>query len=81
MYTCRKARGSRGPDGKRPRLVKAPMFCHRRGIFSKKGELEDKLKPWAAVGTWFLGPKAENGDIFKDLMTEAIEAHFSFRQK
>ena len=41
------------------------MFTHRRGI---------------AVGTWFLGPKAENADLFNELMKEAIKAHMDFRQ-
>ena len=49
------------------------MFTHRRSIFSKR---VTEAKPWAAVGTWFVGPKAENADVFKDLMTEAIDSHF-----
>lgn len=53
------------------------MFTHRRSIFSKR---ITEAKPWAAVGTWFVGPKAENADVFKDLMTEAIDSHFNFRQ-
>ena len=53
------------------------MFTHRRSIFSKR---ITEAKPWAAVGTWFVGPKAENAYVFKDLMTEAIDSHFNFRQ-
>lgn len=56
------------------------MFTHRRGIFSKRAVSDDVAKPWAAVGTWFLGPKAENADVFIELMKDAIKAHMDFRQ-
>ena len=56
------------------------MFTHRRGTFSKRAVSDDVAKPWAAVGTWFLGPKAENADVFIELMKDAIKAHMDFRQ-
>ena len=56
------------------------MFTHRRGTFSKRAVSDDIAKPWAAVGTWFLGPKAENADVFIELMKDAIKAHMDFRQ-
>ena len=31
--------------------------------------------------TWFLGPKAENGDVFRDLLTKAIDSHIGFRHR
>ena len=54
------------------------MFTHRRGVFSKRAVSDDVAKPWAAVGTWFLGPKAENADVFIELMKDAIKAHMDF---
>ena len=37
-------------------------------------------KPWAAVGAWFLGPKAENGDLFGDLVKSSVDSHILFRK-
>ncbi len=33
-----------------------------------------------ALGAWFLGPKAENEDLFKELIKEAIETHAQGRR-
>ena len=62
--------------GKRPRLSKAPMYSPRL-----RGDVQDKQKQWAALGAWFLGPKAENGDVFRDLLTQAVDKHVGFRNK
>lgn len=62
--------------GKRPRLSKAPMYSPYR-----LGSAQDKHRPWAALGAWFLGPKAENGDVFRDLLTNAVDKHVGFRHK
>ena len=78
MFTPRKKCSRKGK--KEARKGKACMFTHRRHIFSKRAIEEDVAKPWAAVGTWFLGPKAENADVFTDLMTTAIDSHFNFRK-
>ena len=65
--------------GKRSRLSKAPMYTPHRKVFCKGAQ--DKHQPWAALGAWFLGPKAENGDVFRDLLTRAVDRHAAFRQK
>ena len=80
MFNPRKKNTRKGKKEKQQRKGKAPMFTHRRGIFSQRAVQDDVGKPWAAVGTWFLGPKAENADVFIDLMTEAINAHMDFRR-
>lgn len=59
---------------KRARLSKAPMYSPYR-----LGRAQDKHKQWAALGAWFLGPKAENGDVFRDLLTRAVDKHVGFR--
>ena len=76
MFSPRKKTTRKGDEKKQRR--RAAMFTHKRSIFSKR---ITEAKPWAAVGTWLIvGPKAENADVFKDLMTEAIDSHFNFRQ-
>ena len=37
-------------------------------------------KPWAALGAWFMGPKAENGNVFHELVTQTIESQINFRR-
>ena len=66
---------------KRPRLAKAPMYSHGRKVFSRGDHVVDKHKQWAALGAWFLGPKAENGDVFRDLLTRAVDSHIGFRHR
>ncbi|KXJ06044.1 hypothetical protein AC249_AIPGENE25009, partial [Exaiptasia diaphana] len=46
------------------------MFMERRPNFDRADE---EKKPWAKTGAWFLGPKADNAAIFKDLVNDAIE--------
>ncbi len=35
----------------------------------------------SALGGWFLGPKAENSDLFQKLVTKVLEAHFEDRRR
>ena len=82
MFNPRKKNTRKGDEQTQPRKGKASMYAQRRSVFSPKRALQDDvLKPWAAVGTWFLGPKAENADVFKDLMIDAIDSHLNFRQR
>ena len=62
--------------GKRPRLSKAPMYLSYR-----RGHAHEKFEHWASLGAWFLGPKAENGNVFRDLLTQAVDKHVGFRHK
>lgn len=80
MFNPRKKTSRNGGKEKQKGKGKPPMFTHRRGIFSKRDVSDDVTKPWAAVGTWFLGPKAENADVFIDLMFDSIRAHMDFRR-
>ena len=83
MFSRRKrpAQQLGGSGGKRPRLSKAPMYTQQRKVFSKGDHVGDKHKQWAALGAWFLGPKAENGDVFRDLLTSAVDSHIGFRHR
>lgn len=78
MFSPRKktTRG-KAENKERKRKGPSPMFIHRQNAFSRRSI---EAKPYAAVGTWFVGPKAENSDIFTSLMNEAIESHFQFRR-
>ena len=64
--------------GERKQKGKAHMYMYRRSVFSKRTA---EAKPYAAVGAWFLGPKAENANIFTDLATKAFNAHLQFRKR
>ncbi|CAH3184250.1 unnamed protein product [Porites lobata] len=66
-------------ETKRARLSKAPMYSQQREAFTRGDHVVDRQKQWASVGAWFLGPKAENGDVFRDLLTKAIDSHIGFR--
>ena len=66
---------------RRPRLTKAPMYSYERIAVSRRHHVVDKHKQWAALGAWFLGPKAENGDVFQDLLTRAVDSHIGFRHR
>lgn len=68
-------------EEKRARLSKAPMYSQQRKVFSRGDHVVDKEKQWATLGAWFLGPKAENGDVFRDLLTEAVDSHIGFRHR
>lgn len=60
------------PQGKRP------MFQARRPNFDRS---DDANQPWAKTGAWFLGPKADNADIFKELVADAVDKHILFRTR
>ena len=64
--------------GEKKQKGKAHMYTYRRSVFSKRTA---EAKPYAAVGAWFLGPKAENANIFTDLATKAFNAHLQFRKR
>ena len=75
----RTAQRATGAGGKRQRMTKpAPMYSHCRNMFSKQDH--GRHKPWAALGAWFMGPKAENGDVFHDLVTQTIDSQIKFRR-
>lgn len=57
------------------------MYSQQRKVFSRGDHVVDKEKQWATLGAWFLGPKAENGDVFRDLLTEAVDSHIGFRHR
>lgn len=57
------------------------MYSHHRNMRSKHQDGSRKHeKPWAALGAWFMGPKAENGNMFHELVTQTIESQINFRR-
>jgi len=54
------------------------IYQHRRPNFDRK---EDDSKSWAKTGAWFLGPKADNGEVFQKLINDAVAKHIKFRQR
>ena len=56
------------------------MYNQRRAVFSRKDRQLDQSKPWAAVGAWFIGPKGENVDIFRELVMKALDHQLQFRK-
>ncbi|KAK2567754.1 L-tyrosine decarboxylase [Acropora cervicornis] len=64
----------------KPRPSKALMYSQNRRLYSRGRQADEDHDRWAALGAWFLGPKAENGDLFKDLLTKAVDSHIGFRQ-
>ena len=65
----------------RRRSVTASMYSQQREVFSRGDHVQDTQKQWAALGAWFMGPKAENGDVFRDLLTQAVDTHIGFRRR
>ena len=63
------------------RLSKALMYSQSRRLYSTEREAEEDYDHWPALGAWFLGPKAENGDLFKELLTKAVDSHIGFRHR
>lgn len=55
-----------------------PMYQHRRPNFDPH---DDISKQWAKTGAWFLGPKADNGDTFKQFAIDAIDSHIQYRRR
>ena len=35
---------------------------------------------WEALGAWFLGPHAENGEVLQELVQRAVAGHCEFRR-
>ena len=66
---------------KRPRPSKSSMYSHGRAVFCRGDHKADNHKQWAALGAWFLGPKAENGGVLRDLLTQAVDAQIGFRHR
>ena len=66
------------------RLRAASMSVSERTSMYSPGrtsELSDcNRKPWVAVGAWFLGPKAENADLFRHLILKAVDSQVNFRK-
>ena len=84
MSTTRKRKSAKEiaeAGAKRARLSTAPMYSPEPKVFSRGHYTESEDKPWAALGAWFLGPKAENGDVFQNLLTKAVESHIKFRHR
>ena len=65
----------------KPRPSKALMYSQNRRLYSRGREADEDHDRWAALGVWFLGPKAENGDLFKDLLTKAVDSQIGFRHR
>ncbi|KAJ7389686.1 hypothetical protein OS493_029578 [Desmophyllum pertusum] len=92
MFKCRKKFSSASSTSSReaspvgvyrPRglsAATAPMYSQQREVFSRGDHVQDTHKQWAALGAWFMGPKAENGEVFRDLLTQAIDTHIGFRR-
>ena len=59
--------------GKNPKA----MYDFRRPALSP-GHLESK--PWAKVGAWYIGPKAGNEKIYKEMALDAVNEHLDFRK-
>ena len=59
---------------------KAAMYSQRRACFSSRDPKDDPHRPWAAVGSWFLGPKAENYELFRQQAIKGIDGHIQFRK-
>lgn len=57
---------------------RSPSVFYTDGSARKLGE-QHVHEPWAEVGAWFIGPKGENGDMFRDLVMRAIDHHIEFR--
>ena len=93
MFKCRKKFSSASSTSSReaspvgvyrPRglsTATAPMYSQQREVFSRGDHVQDTHKQWAALGAWFMGSKAENGEVFRDLLTQAIDTHIGFRRR
>ena len=58
----------------------APMYNQRRSALSTKDLGSSEAEPWGAVGAWFIGPKGENGDVFRELILKAVDHQIRFRE-
>ena len=57
------------------------MYSQQREVFSREDHEVCRQKQWASLGAWFLGPKAENGEVFRELLTKAVDSHIRFRHR
>ena len=57
------------------------MYSQQREVFSREDHEVCRQKQWASLGVWFLGPKAENGEVFRELLTKAVDSHIGFRHR
>ncbi|XP_068716270.1 uncharacterized protein [Montipora foliosa] len=83
MFSANRRRPSYQLDLDVPRrssLSRALMYSPMRRLSSLSSDDFIDNNPCAAMGAWFLGPNGENGDIFQDLLTRAVESHVKFRQ-
>ena len=55
------------------------MYAHGRKAFSPREDSQVAM-PWAKVGAWYVGPKAENEEIYKEMVLKAMDAHLDFRK-
>ena len=55
-------------------------YKHQNNMFAAEDLSHGRHKPWSALRAWFMGPKAENGDLFQDLVTKTIDSHIKFRR-
>ena len=59
---------------------KRVMYNQRRACFSSRDPKAELHQPWTAVGAWFLGPKAENDDLFQKQAMKIISDQIEFRK-
>ena len=70
-----------GVGGKRKRMANpAPMYTHQSNMHAKRDLSHGRHKPWSALGAWFMGPKAENGDAFQNLVKQTVDSQIKFRR-
>ena len=55
------------------------MYAPGRKAFSPPEDFQVTM-PWANVGAWYVGPKAENEEIYKEMVIKAMDAHLDFRK-
>ncbi|XP_057310436.1 L-tyrosine decarboxylase-like [Hydractinia symbiolongicarpus] len=61
--------------GKRPRQGECSGT-----VFDPLPQSDCYKKPWEALGAWFLGPRAENREVFSRLISKAIEWYADCRE-
>ena len=57
------------------------MDLQQRKAPANGDHVTDRQKQWASLGAWFLGPKGENGEMFRELLTKAVDSHIGFRHR
>ena len=56
------------------------MYHQRHTCFTRQEPQAGASQPWAAAGAWFLGPKAENGEVFRRLALLGIDGNIAYRR-